>query len=174
MAKVTFSKLKCKINDAEVPVQIGEETIMVKQYLPIQEQLGLIGRVIELAHDQDHNFSNPVKAQVFCDLEIIFTYSNIAFTEKLKENLPKLYDLLDSSNIITQIKAAIPAQELKAIEVGVHDSIEALYKYQNSLLGLLDTIKTDYSHLQFDITELAEKISNKDSLELLKTIKDQI
>jgi hypothetical protein len=35
MAKVAFSKLKCKVNDTEVPVQIGEETIMVKQYLPI-------------------------------------------------------------------------------------------------------------------------------------------
>ena len=64
MAKVAFSKLKCKINETEVPVQIGEEIVMVKQYLPIQDKLALIGRVIERAHEEDYNFSNPVKADV--------------------------------------------------------------------------------------------------------------
>ena len=65
MAKVPFSKFKCKINTDEIPVQIGEETIAVKQYLPIQEKLTLIGRVIEQAHDQDQNFANPLKITVF-------------------------------------------------------------------------------------------------------------
>ena len=38
MAKVPFSKLKCKINEEIKQVKLNNEiTIEVKQYLPIQE-----------------------------------------------------------------------------------------------------------------------------------------
>ena len=170
MAKVAFSKLKCKINETEVPVQIGEETIMVKQYLPIQEKLGLISRVMELAHDQDYNFSNPVKVDVYRDLEILFAYTNIAFTEKQKEDLPKLYDALISSNIIEQIIAAIPEQEINTVYTGIYRSIESFYQYQNSVLGLLDTIGTNYSHLDLDATKIQSKLADPKNVELVKSL----
>lgn len=170
MAKVAFTKLKCQLNKEEVPVQIGEETIAVKQYLPIQDKLGLIGRVIELAHEQDQNFSNPVKANVFTELEIIFAYTNISFTEKQKEDLPKLYDLLSSSRVMRIIFDAIPEDEIKTIKDGIKTSTKAIYKYQNSVLGILDTIKTDYSNLDFDATELKDKIGNPENLALLRDV----
>ena len=55
MAKTAYSKLKLKVNEEIVPVQIGEVTIGVKKYLPVQEKLTLIGRVIELSHDLENN-----------------------------------------------------------------------------------------------------------------------
>ena len=170
MAKVPFTKLKCKINENEIPVKIGEETIAIKQYLPIQEKLGLIGRVVELAHEQDNNFSNPVKAGVYRDLEIIFAYTNISFTDKQKEDLPKLYDVLYSSGIIKTIIENIPEDEYMEIVFGVRDSIEAIYKYQNSILGILDTISTDYSALDLDASEIQKKIADPQNLELLKSV----
>lgn len=103
MAKVPFTKLKCKINEDSIPLQIGEETISVNQYLPIQEKLELIGKVVMLAHEQDANYSNPVKANVYRDLEVVFAYTNLSFTEKQKEDLPKLYDALKSTGVIDSI-----------------------------------------------------------------------
>ena len=170
MAKVPFTKLKCKINENEIPVQIGEETIAVKQYLPIQDKLGLIGRVVEFAHEQDNNFSNPVKAGVYRDLEIIFAYTNISFTDKQKEDLPKLYDMLYSSDVIKIVIDNIPEDEYLEIVWGVKDSIDAIYKYQNSILGILDTISTDYSALNLDASEIQKKIADPQNLELLKNV----
>ena len=170
MAKVPFTKLKCKINENEIPVQIGEETIAVKQYLPIQDKLGLIGRVVEFAHEQDNNFSNPVKARVYRDLEIIFAYTNISFTDKQKEDLPKLYDMLYSSGVIKIVIDNIPEDEYLEIVWGVKDSIDAIYKYQNSVLGILDTISTDYSALDLDASEIQKKIADPQNLELLKNV----
>lgn len=170
MAKVPFTKLKCKINDNEIPVQIGEETIAIKQYLPIQDKLGLIGRVVEFAHEQDNNFSNPVKAGVYRDLEIIFAYTNISFTDKQKEDLPKLYDILYSSGVIKTVIDNIPEDEYLEIVCGVKDSIDAIYKYQNSILGILDTISTDYSALNLDASEIQKKIADPQNLELLKNV----
>lgn len=170
MAKVPFSKLKCKINEDTIPLQIGEETIAVKQYLPIQEKLELIGNVIMAAHEQDENYSNPVKAGVYRDLEVIFAYTNISFTEKQKEDLPKLYDMLYSSGVITEVLKNIPEDEYMEIVFGVRDSIEAIYKYQNSILGVLDTIKTDYSNLQFNAEAIKNDIADPNNLDLLKII----
>ena len=170
MAKVPFSKLKCKINEDTIPLQIGEETIAVKQYLPIQEKLELIGKVIMAAHEQDENYSNPVKAGVYRDLEVIFAYTNISFTDKQKEDLPKLYDMLYSSGVIAEVLKNIPENEYMEIVFGVRDSIEAIYKYQNSVLGILDTIKADYSNLDLDITKLSSKLTNTDNLDMIKSI----
>ena len=158
MAKVPFTKLKCKINIDEIPVQIGDETIAVKQYLPIQEKLELIGNVVMAAHEQDENYSNPVKAGVYRDLEVIFAYTNISFTDKQKEDLPKLYDMLYSSGVITEVLKNIPEDEYMEIVFGIRDSIEAIYKYQNSILGILDGIKKGYNETEFNIEEMQEAV----------------
>ena len=170
MAKVPFTKLKCKINTDEIPVQIGGETIAVKQYLPVQDKLALIGRVIEQAHEQDFNYSNPVKANAILDMEIIFVYTNINFTDKQKEDPAKLYDLIYSSGVRNIIFDAIPDEELNILYDGVEDTIESVYKYQNSVLGIMDTLKTDYNNLDLDVTEISSKLTNSDTLGLVKDI----
>ena len=133
MAKVPYSKLKCKINEEEVQVKFGEETIVVKQYLPISDKLQLIGRVVELAHGQDYNFHNPVKAKVYEDLEVLFAYTNLTFTEKQKEDLPKLYDILQSNGIFEIVYAHIPEVERQIIHNGILETVVAVYQYQNSI-----------------------------------------
>lgn len=170
MARIPFTKLKCKINAEEVPVQIGEETIAVKQYLPIQEKLGLIGRVIELAHMQDENYSNPVKAAAFRDLEVIFAYTNITFTDKQKEDPAKLYDLLYSTGIIDTVIDNIPEDEYISIVVGVNESIEAVYKYQNSIFGILNGIKNSYKDLEFNVEDIEKTVASLADSPVLKSI----
>ena len=170
MAKVPFTKLKCKINEDSIPVQIGEETIAIKQYLPIQEKLGLISRVVEWAHEQDTNYSNPVKSDVYTELEIVFNYTNISFTDKQKEDLPKLYDTLKSSGILEEIIKNIPEAEINAIFSGVWRSAESIYKYQNSALGILDGIKRNYNQAEFDIEALKKSLKEISDAPLMKEI----
>lgn len=171
MAKIPFSKLKIKkVDDSIKTIEFEGQTIEVRQYLPIQEKLALISRVVELAHEQDSNFSNPVKADVYTDLEMFKTYTNISFTEKQLEDPAHLYDILLSSGLLEEVYDAIPSDETSAIVRGVTDSIAAFYKYQNSLLGLLDTVSTDYSNLNFDLDKLKEKITDPEQLALVKEV----
>lgn len=170
MAKMPFTKLKLKVNEDSIPLQIGDETIAVKQYLPVQEKLELIGNVVMQAHEQDANYSNPVKAEVYRDLEVVFAYTNITFTDKQKEDLPKLYDMLTSTGVLETIIKAIPEQEYAKVCCGVWNSIEAIYKYENSVLGILDTIKTDYSDLNFDADAIKAKIGDPENLTFLKDV----
>lgn len=171
MAKIPFSKLKIKkVDDSIKTIEFEGQTIEVRQYLPIQEKLALISRVIELAHEQDSNFSNPVKADVYIDLEMFKAYTNVSFTEKQLEDPAHLYDILLSSGLLEEVYDAIPSDETSAIVRGVTDSIAAFYQYQNSVLGLLDTISTDYSNLNFDLDALKEKITDPEQLALVKEV----
>ena len=122
------------------------------------------------AHEEDNNYSNPVKAGVYRDLAVVFAYTNLSFTEKQKEDLPKLYDTLKSSGLLGTILMNIPEAEYLTICVGLEESIESIYKYQNSVLGLLDTIKTDYSNMKLDISSLNETITDPELLGFVKNM----
>ena len=164
MAKVAFSKFKCSVDTSVKNIPIGAETVEVKQYLPIQEKLALVGRVLVQAHEEDNNFSNPLKASVFRDLEIIFAYTNITFTDKQKEDLPKLYDLMASSGILSNVFEAIPASELEILDNAIWDTTEAYYAYQSSVLGILDAVRSEQKDMEVDVEKLQTTIQ-----ELAKT-----
>lgn len=169
MAKIGFTKLGLKPNNKIVNIEFNEQIIEVKQYLPVEEKLELITNVLELSHDSN-NFSNPIKVQVYTALEIIDKYTNISFTEKQKENPTKLYDLLNGNGLLEKIIEVIPQIEYDEIIAGVYNTIDAVYTYQNSILGILDTISQDYSNLNLDATEIQNKLADPENMALLKNI----
>ena len=169
MAKVSLTKLGLKVNQVVKNIEFNGQIIEVKQYLPVNDKLELISNVINLAHDEN-NFSNPVKVSVFTTLEIMYAYTNINFTDKQKEDPTKLYDLLISSGLVCEVIDAIPEAEYHEIICGVEDSINAIYTYRNSVMGILDTISTDYSNLNLDASEIQKKLSDPNNLTLLKDV----
>lgn len=170
MAKVAYSKLGAKVNTDIKTITVEDKVIEVRQYLTVAEKLALIGRVIELAHDVNNNFSNPLKTEVYLSIEIISEYTNITFSEKQKEDPAKLYDTLYCSGWLNTIFEAIPEEEIKVLRRTLRATQNAFYAYRTSVLGLLDNISTDYSDLNFDISELQEKLSNGENIELVKNI----
>lgn len=169
MAKIGFIKLGLKPNNKIVNIEFNEQIIEVKQYLPVEEKLELITNVLELSHDSN-NFSNPIKVQVYTALEMIDKYTNISFTEKQKENPTKLYDLLNGNGLLEKIIDAVPQIEYDELIHGIYDTINAVYSYQNSVLGILDTISQDYSNLNLDATEIQKKLADPENMALLKNI----
>ena len=167
--KPTFAKLGLKLNNNFKTVMINDQEVEVKQYLSIQDKLQIISNVINLAAD-DNNFNNPIKLQVFLKLETIFNYTNLSFTEKQKEDMVKLYDLLESNQIFEKIIEHIPESEYVMLQNGVIECADNLYKYRNSALGIMESISSDYSDLNFDATAIQEKLADEKNLELLRSI----
>ena len=171
MAKVSFNKLglsKDKLNEIKT-IMFNEQNIEIKQYLPINEKLGLVSRVISNSADEN-NFANPVKLDVFTTLEVIYAYTNINFTDKQKEDEIKLYDLFISSGLWDKILELIPAEEYGKIQFATRSCAEAIYTYRNSILGLLETISTDYDNLNLDAEKIREQLGNPENLGLVKDI----
>ena len=170
MAKIAFTKLGLKKKDEVKTVNINNNVIEVKQYLPINDKLALISRVINLSHDSSNNFANPVQVEVIGTIEIIAAYTNLSFTEKQKEDYAKLYDLLEENGITKDLISAIPEDEYAFLIDGINDSVEAVYKYQDSILGILEVISQDYSNLDFDATKIQQQLADPDNLSLLKDV----
>ena len=77
---------------------------------------------------------------------------------------------MQSSGLKQEIFERIPAEEISFIYTTIIDTIENIYKYNNSVYGILDNITNDYDGLNFDISELWGKLSEKDNVEFLQEV----
>ena len=176
MAKIAFSKLgltKDKLDEFQT-VEFNDQTVEVKQYLPIAEKAELISRVLNNSVDDDAGYYNNLKLDMWLALEIVYAYSNISFTEKQKSDPMKLYDLLSSNKLLNLIIGLVPESEFYYLTKVTHELATSIYTYRNSALGILDSIGRDYSNLNFDATEIQKKLADPENLTLLKNIVEKL
>lgn len=169
MAKVAFGKLQLTKNTEVKVFDFNNQKIEVIQYLPLDDKTQMFERIINNASDSN-GYYNITKVNFWLDLEIIFTYTNISFTDKQKEDLFKLYDLMKGNGLLAMIKNNMNPDELKEIMDTVWDTIKNLYQHANSALGIMQAITADYDNLNLEATELQEKIADPNNLDLIKNI----
>ena len=56
--------------------------------------------------------------------------------------------------LLNKVIEAIPEDEYWSIKIGIDASINAVYAYRNSVMGILDTISNDYSGLSLEAAEI--------------------
>lgn len=170
--KLEDLKLSLK-NDVEI-VEWEEQKIEVKQYLPIQDKLTLIATIINDSIDTN-DFYNPAKVYVYTILETIMAYTNLELTDEEKEDTAKIYDLFVDSGFSAKIFEQINPYEYNQIKQWVFETIDSIYKYKNSVLGLLETINEDYKDAEFDAEQISEKLkANTEDIQLLKDVMDKL
>lgn len=169
MAKVPFSKLGLKVNSDVTVITFNDYDIEVNRYLPFKEKTELASNIINYSVD-DNGFYNPLKVKLYMVLEVVYAYTNLTFTPKMKEDPFKLYDALVSSGLFEQIVHAIDPSDWATIQKDVWDTIENIYNYRNSAMGILEMISTDYSNLQLSAEDITDKLLNPESLSTLKAL----
>lgn len=170
MVKVNVTKLnKIKSLDS-IDIKIGEETISVVQYLPLEKKLAIMQNIIEQAGNNEEGFYNIVKLTVFYTIEMLRAYTNISFTEKQLEDPQKLYDIIVLNNIWNEVKKAIPQSELTDMWENTCALAREITEYNHSALGILNLLSNDYDNLSLDTTDMANKLSNVDNLKMLREI----
>lgn len=174
MAKIPFSKLQASVNTAVKQASYrnksGEAIVYeVKEYLSFEEKIDLVERIINFSVD-DNGFYNPMKVKLFMTLETVFAYTNLSFTDKMKEDPFKLYDILVSTNIFNDVIECINENEWLEVQENVWDTIENIYNFRNSAMGLLSYIASDYSAVEMDASKIQSMISNPETLNLLKDV----
>jgi hypothetical protein len=169
MAKPTYAKLKLTSNISPKELEWGEQKIEVKQYLSIQDKLKMITEILGLTADENR-FYNVGRLKVFKTLKILEYYTNLSITGKQKEDPTKLYDELMVSNFFDAVENLIPGIELNEINDILYDTIDQVYKYQNSAYGIMEAMSQDYNNLDLDASELQKKIADPENLQLLKEV----
>lgn len=173
MAKVPFSKLGLSKDIPVTIIHVNGQDIEVKSTIPIEDKLALISDVINLSIDSN-NYYNPEKIRLFTELSIVEYYTNVSFTEKQKENIFKVYDLLNFNGVIRQVMGVIPAEELNTLKDSINSTVASIYAYHNSVLGILDAAAQDYSNLEMDIDSLKKSMADNENLGLLKDVLNKL
>ena len=171
MAKIAYSKLGLNkmVTKEPIIIEFNDQQIEVVQYLPIEKKLDLISDIINKSLD-DNNYYNPARIEIFKTIEIILTYTNLTITEKQKEDIFKLYDSFIASGFAKLVLENIPVEDYNFIYKNVIQTIKNIYNQKNSIMGILENISTDYSSLNFDATEIQQKLADPGNMELLKSI----
>lgn len=170
MVKVSLTKLN-KIKSLDpIDMKIGEETISVVQYLPLEKKLTIMQNIIEQAGNNEEGFYNIVKLTVFYTIEMLRAYTNISFTEKQLEDPQKLYDIIVLNNIWETVKDSIPEKERDYIWDNTCALAREITEYNHSALGILKLMSDDYENLNFDVQEITEKLSDRTNLDLVRNL----
>lgn len=174
MAQVTYTKLGLKPNFDEIAIiHRGNEQIEVKQFLPLEKKLEVLTNIINNSIDE-RGFYNTARIDFNIKMEVLYSYTNIKFTEKQKENPMKLYDNFVASGLMKQIWDLIPEDDRDWFEKHANANIISIMKYRNSVYGILDALKTDYSDLNLDVESIREQLANDGNITNLKEIIDKM
>ena len=169
MVKVNVTKLN-KIKSLDpIDIKIGEETISVVQYLPLEKKLTIMQNIIKQAGNNEEGFYNIVKLTVFYTIEMLRAYTNISFTEKQLEDPQKLYDIIVLNKIWDTVKQSIPEDEVNYIWENTCALAREITDYNHSALGILKLAKEDYSDLELDVNDLTNTLTqSENNLNLVK------
>lgn len=173
MAKIAFTKLGLTKNVEKKIIEWNGQKIEIIQYLPIEDKLNLIARIISLSED-DHVFYNPIKIKIFKTIETVLAYANINLTEKQGEDTVKLYDLIESSGFAKEVLKNVPEEEIKYVSEGIDKTIQSIYEYKNSLMGILQQVSQDYKNLNLDANKISEAVQNPEVYALIKQVIDKL
>lgn len=162
MSKISFSKLGLKLNDSVNIVTIGDTEIEVLNYLPIEDKRDLI----EISYQQamQDGFLNPILLDEYFLLNIVFLYSNINFTDKQREDKDKLFNLLDSNNVLDIVIDEIPQSERDYLKEMMATYSKGASEYEKSLSKIVKDIPkqmTEAANIveQFDPEKFQEVIN---------------
>lgn len=171
MSKLAYNKLGLNkmINKEPIIINFNEQQIEVAQYLPIEKKLDLISDIINKSIDEN-NYYNPCRIEIFTTVEIILAYTNLTVTDKQKEDLFKLYDSFVASGFSEKVMSSIPESDITFINYSVRRTIKNIYNQKNSVLGILETISTDYNTLNLDASEIQSKLADPENLDLLRAV----
>lgn len=169
MAKVSYANLKLKVDQRVETFDFGGQSIEVKQYLPIEDKYDLI--MIALQRAEEDGIYNPVKVQLYFELYVVYMYSNISFTDKQKENEPKLYDTLASNGIIAAILELIPDEEYNELMTYMKELIQVKTTFNNSAAGLVNQVLVDLPKNAEKAAEVLNSFNVEDYKEVIEFAK---
>lgn len=170
----TFAKMKLKYNEpAAAEAVINDElTLEVRQYLPQKDKVDFVEFVTLRSLDSTTGCFSSIRLDTFFGIAIVKWYGGVSFTDKQLEDPEKIFDILQTNNVIDGVVGAMPQDEYTTLENYVNEIVADISRYNSSFAGMMAGMNTDAVDLGEEIDSILESIKNREGLELLGAIKD--
>ena len=145
--KVSYENMKLKVNNSVKTFNFFNQEIEVIQYLPAQDKYDLL--MATLQKSQENGIYNDFKLNLYFELNLVYMYTNISFTEKQREDEFKLYDNLKSNGFYDLFFQAINEDEYNEL-------FAQLSAIKNDLIERRNSIGAIITNLIEDLPEHAE------------------
>lgn len=171
-----YSNLKAALPQnfitATKEIELNENLVLqVRQYVPTEEKAKIVQYVVNMSLDDRTGCFSPIRVNVYYAIAMLQHYCGIDFED---ENLVDAYDQLDSCGFITSVLDNIPEEERRYMENLVNDTIEDIAKYNTSFAGTIQAATSEANNLDSSVTDILNKIKNKEGLEVLDEIKNVV
>ena len=157
MAKQSFASMKLKINDKVNEFDFNGFKIEVQQYLPIEDKIDLVQVALQKA--EEDGIYNEALLDVFFNLNIIYLYTNISFTDKQKEDEFKLYDLMQCNGLIPQVIANMQEDEYNMLLDYMERIRKDRLKYKQTAASVIQSLVQDLPGNAQAAAEIVEKFN---------------
>ncbi len=170
-----FKNMELKTNINKTPLKIAENIILeILSYLSIADKTNFISFIVNSALDDNTGCFSPLRVEVYFAIAICKWYAGIDFSAEDLAQVDTVYDMLETNDIIDKILSCIPEDELNFIRELVEETIKDISRYNSSAAGIIRAASVDADGLDNQITDLLEKVKNREGLETLDAIKNVV
>lgn len=136
--KISYANMKLKTNTLVNTFNFCGQTIEVLKYLPARDKYDLL--MITLQQSQQGNIYNEFKLNLYFELNLVYMYTNISFTDKQREDEFKLYDTLKSNGFFELFYSAIEPSEYEDLFKQMIELKTALEKNNISIANIINNL----------------------------------
>lgn len=171
--KISFANMKLKadtsVNTFDFLYGNNTYKVEVKRYLPISDKNDLIQ--IALQRSEENGIYNEVALEMNFNLNIVFLYTNISFTDKQKEDLSELYDKLQCSGLIDAVIAHMDQDEYKQLLDYLEKTKADRINYNSSAAGLVQDVLEEFPKKAQEAADIINNINPNQFKEAEKLVK---
>lgn len=171
-SKVSFSTLKLKVDDGVNTFNFAEKEIEVRKYLPIEEKRDLVDVAIQKSVKMESGRIDEVELEKNFNLNIVYLYTNLNFTEKQREDEGKIYDQLRCSGLLDEVVAHMDQDEYREVLDYLTLTKESYTKYSESLMAGVATVLEQLPQRMREAVEIMNSGLKPESFENVKAMVD--
>ena len=161
---MNLKDLNIEISFSDSTISFNNVDIVVHNKISLNNKMSFISDVINFSIDAN------VTVRAYFTLCILKYYTNLELTEEEFLNPADTYDLIVESGLYDSITSQIDKNELSIVTEMLYKTLDNIYKYNDSILGLIDVLNEKYESLNLDLEKISETLGDPKQIGLLKDI----
>lgn len=137
--KVSYTNMKLKVNTQVNTFDFCGQKIDVLKYLPAKDKYDLLMITLQEATEQGDAYNDFLISMHF-ELNLVYMYTNISFTEKQREDEYKLYDTLKSNGFFNLFYQALNEDEYNELFTSLNALRKDTIAYKLSMSSVLKNL----------------------------------
>lgn len=139
--KASYANMKLKLNTEVETFDFCGQNIEVLKYLPAQDKYDLL--MVTLQKSFEDGMYNEFKLDLYFQLNLVYMYTNISFTEKQREDELKIYDNLKSNGFFEKFFSALNEEEYEELFALLNTMKENNIKQRSSVGEIINRLIDD-------------------------------